>query len=63
METKPGIKTSEFWLAMLLEYISADTISSSDRWEVQLAAVIMGGLAVIGYIWSRTKAKASDASE
>ena len=58
-EIKPGVKTSEFWLTLILNYVTGDAIAKSDNTYLQLAAVIVGGAAVITYMLTRAKVKAN----
>lgn len=58
-DIKPGVKTSEFWLTLILNYVTGDAIASSDNIYLQLTSVVVGGAAVIAYILTRCKVKAN----
>lgn len=63
MQTKPGIKTSEFWLTLAALVLGALTstgvIGEAEAGEIgdQLAGFIPGAVALGVYIWSRAKIK------
>lgn len=60
--SKPGVKTSEFWLATFASLFaviySAGVIPEGGMLD-KAAAFIMAGLVSLGYINSRTKVKIS----
>lgn len=57
-ETKPGYKTSEFWLSMAAVVVASVISSGIDNPAVlKIAGVIGTVLTAMGYTYSRTKAK------
>lgn len=66
METKPGIKTTEFWLTLaslvLGALISLGVIDTGQADDIAKIAtpLITAALPVIMYIWSRTKVKSAN---
>jgi hypothetical protein len=67
MTTKPGYKTTEFWLTLLATLVglllSSGVLGTGTQWEA-IAGVIASSLAALGYAGSRatTKQAASDAA-
>lgn len=56
-ETKPGVKTSEFWLAFAVTVMGA-IASVSDSPVAQVSGLVAAALASAGYGLSRGRAKA-----
>ncbi len=62
--TKPGYKTSEFWLSTAAMILGAITASGAlaavpeNSWIHTLVGLIVVGLAALGYTSGRTKVKA-----
>lgn len=57
METKPGIKTSEFWLSLLVALAgSLSAAFSTEPWAKALGAVAAAFTAV-GYSFARSQIK------
>ena len=63
METKPGYKTTEFWLSLLatlLGFLMASGVMDSvtaDSWIAKIAGGLVAVLATLGYSASRAKVK------
>jgi len=60
METKPGIKTTEFWLSLGVTIVSLLIASGTfpvDSQYVQIASAIAAALSQGGYTFARTQAK------
>jgi sorbitol-specific phosphotransferase system component IIBC len=61
--TKPGIKTTEFWLTVLAETCGALMASGllvTGSVVAQIVGVVSMVLAGLGYTWSRSVAKKGD---
>ncbi len=62
-EPKPGVKTSEFWLTIVVTlvglFVTLGMITQDQADQaLAIAAVLMPGVVAIGfYIWSRAKVK------
>ena len=65
METKPGYKTTEFWLstiAMVIGALMASGVMASlatDHWATRLVGGAVAVLAALGYNASRSKVKSN----
>ena len=66
METKPGYKTTEFWLSAVATLIgivlasgAMDTVAA-DSWVTKVVGGVVAVLAALGYTASRAKVKAKD---
>ena len=60
--TKPGYKTTEFWLttaAAVLGMLFASGALGDGGKDMQIASLVASILATLGYTVSRTKAKAA----
>lgn len=57
MEQKPGIKTTEHWLAASVAATAGTVASTAADWRVQVAALAVLGAVGVAYLWARTKAK------
>lgn len=64
--TKPGVKTTEFWVTILIQILSLlvvfGVITPEEQGNIstgvqQLVAGIVQLVSAVAYIWSRTKAK------
>lgn len=54
---KPGLRTSEFWLALVVTIFgAASSVFSHNQWA-QLAGIVAAAMASAGYGWSRGTAK------
>jgi len=66
METKPGYKTTEFWLSTLATIIGMVMASGvmdaagEDSWITKLIGGAVAVLSALGYSASRAKVKAAD---
>lgn len=56
-ETKPGIKTTEFWLALLVVFGSSVAAVYPTSSAAQVAGIAAGTLAAAGYGFSRALVK------
>jgi hypothetical protein len=57
METRPGLRTTEFWLALAVVILGAlATTFSTEPWA-QIAGTIAAALSAAGYSFARTAAK------
>lgn len=57
MDTKPGIKTTEHWLAATVAALTGTAANTASDWRVQVAALLATAAIAIAYLWSRTRAK------
>ena len=55
-DPKPGIKTTEFWLGMVVVVFSAVSVVYAQPWA-KVAGLVAMGLAAAGYSLSRGQAK------
>ena len=68
MDTKPGYKTTEFWLSLLatlLGFLLASGVMdgvSEDSWIAKVVVGLVAVLATLGYSASRAKVKATSTS-
>ena len=63
MDTKPGLKTTEFWVAMAVVAAAVvGSVYSRHEWG-QIAAGIAGALASAGYSFSRAAVKTAAAQQ
>ena len=66
MDTKPGYKTTEFWLSLLatlLGFLLASGVMdgvAEDSWIAKVVGGLVAVLATLGYSASRAKVKGSD---
>ena len=66
--TKPGYKTTEFWLSLLatlLGFLLASGVMDSvpeESWIAKLVGGVVAVLATLGYSASRAKVKSGDGS-
>jgi hypothetical protein len=54
---KPGIRTTEFWLSIVVTVLGAVAAQGGDSVEVKVAGLVLAGLAAFGYAQARGKAK------
>ena len=65
MDTKPGYKTTEFWLSLLATLLGFLLASgamdqvAADSWIARIVGGLVAVLASLGYTASRAKVKAS----
>lgn len=60
IKEKPGYKTTEFWISLLMVILAAFTASGAvieGHWSLQLVGMITGALVALGYGTDRTKSK------
>lgn len=57
MEPKPGIKTTEFWMALVVVAVSAVAATYTESPIAQVGGLIAGALTAAGYGLSRAKTK------
>jgi len=66
MDTKPGYKTTEFWLSLLatlLGFLLASGVMDAvpeESWIAKLIGGLVAVLATLGYSASRAKVKTTD---
>ena len=61
METKPGYKTTEFWLSMVAVLVGLFLASGAvpdTHWAVKIAGIVASALAALGYSAARAHLKA-----
>lgn len=66
MESKPGYKTTEFWLSLATILVGAVMASGvldslgTEHWLVKVVGIVMSVLGALGYSTSRAFVKNSD---
>ena len=58
-ETRPGILTTEFWLALIVTLLGALAAVYAEPWA-QVAGLVAAALAAAGYGFSRASVKRTD---
>jgi len=67
METKPGYKTTEFWLSLAAILVGAVMASGvmdglgQDHWAIKVVGLVASVLGALGYTAARGFVKAGDA--
>ena len=65
-KTKPGYKTTEFWMSAVVAVMGLVTTSGAmdglgaDHWAVKAAGMVAAVLAALGYTAARAKTKAEE---
>lgn len=57
---KPGIKTTEFWLTLVVNILGACMVSGiipETHWTFKLVGAVLAGLATLGYTYGRSVVK------
>lgn len=60
---KPGIKTTEFWLCLVIVAVNAALASGvlpAAHWSVQAGSALVAGAAAIGYTVARARVKVQE---
>lgn len=54
---KPGLKSSEHWIAILGGIGAVQQAATDPQWQVKVAALAALGAICCTYLWSRTRLK------